>query len=201
MACTAAGRLFAYGASIVVASVIGGCSYSPDARETSSLELPTIATGTLYDARSMDWFRDTCGDGRFTTRSDDMLGHGSCLPHGGEVYRVRLRNGRDYAGRALPNNIAVALNGHALSTDLSIQGKYFVLQPSPLAMQEATGIALYVAVLGGFDASRRCFDGGWMPGRAHMDLQQCPDRDFRTRNLNRCIPVQEFLEHHREKRH
>lgn len=174
-------------------AMLAGCASVP-----IEIRTPTVAIGTLVEPRSVGWFRDICGDNRLTPSMDEVFAYPDCDPVGGVVYRMRFEGGTAFDGMPIPRGIEVALNAHGFHRAARIENVDFVLQRAPSALREASGIPWFATVFGGYDRQRRCVDGDHFPGRAHRDDRSCPDASFHSANRGRCIPIEEFLEHHRE---
>lgn len=176
--------------------LVGCASFTDRAR----IETPNVLIGTLTHPRATGWYRDQCNDNSLTTSLDRVLDYADCLAHHAVVYRMRLIDARTWDGRKIEGAVEIALNAHGFHRAATIDDAAMVLQPAPPAFERATGIRWFATAIYGYDAERQCFEGHWQPLDAHLRSDDCPDRDFHRRNIDRCIPIEQFLAHHRDRR-
>lgn len=162
---------------------------------TMPVETPSIVTGVLTRPIDTGWYRNICFDGALVRQLPES---GYCIPHGGEVYRVRLRKPVDAGGRRYGRSIEVAYAAHALRRDYRKTNFNAVLQPTPEEFRKATGIAYFATASQIYDDVAECVIEN---GRAHTDNALCDAPEFHETHSGRCIPVKAFLEHYTERAH
>ena len=164
-----------------------GCASAPVAIET-----PNIIIGVLSKPRATGWYRNICFEGDLVR---DLPDSGYCIPHGGVVYRVRLKQPRDMHGKRLGRYLDVAYAAHSLRFDYRKPEFDVVLQPAPEEFKKSTGIAYFATASQIFNADAKCV---LEIGSAHTDMKLCSDEKFHGMYRNHCVPVQTFLKHYSE---
>lgn len=185
------GASLAISASLMtIAALCAGCVSA-----TMPVETPGIVVGVFTRPLDTDWYRNICFDGALVRQLPDS---GYCIPHGGVVYRVRLRKPMDIHGKRLGSYIDVAYAAHGIRPDYRKADFDMVLQPAPEEFMKSTGIGYFATASQVYDDVAKCVVEN---GRAHTDSALCVAPEFHETHRGRCVPVNTFLEHYTEHPH